>query len=179
MKPYFSTCLVFLAGLLCAGEKQIKSGCPVGEGVNPFEVLDVTGPNKGKTLCYVCQNGARPVTLIFTREVNKELAGLVKAVDAVHKDQKKAGAFVVLLEKDEKAGREKLAKLAAETGASIPLTVNKLGEKSPDGYGLSPDVKNTILIYKERKVVSNFALNAISEKDIKAIADAAKKNIAG
>jgi hypothetical protein len=31
-------------------------------------VLDVTGPNKGKTLCYVCQNGTRPVTLIFARE---------------------------------------------------------------------------------------------------------------
>lgn len=68
MKLFFPTSLVVLAGLLCAGEKPIKSGCPVGGGVQPFEVLDVTGPNKGKTLCYVCQNGTRPVTLIFARE---------------------------------------------------------------------------------------------------------------
>ena len=34
-----------------AGE-VIKSGPAVGEHANPFLVDDVTGPNKGTTLCY-------------------------------------------------------------------------------------------------------------------------------
>ncbi|HEV3165830.1 MAG TPA: hypothetical protein VGZ22_17510 [Isosphaeraceae bacterium] len=30
----------------------VKSGLAVGESVNPFDVDDITGPNKGTTLCY-------------------------------------------------------------------------------------------------------------------------------
>lgn len=29
-----------------------KSGLPVGEFTSAFNVLDVTGPNKGRSLCY-------------------------------------------------------------------------------------------------------------------------------
>ena len=34
------------------GGDAVKSGLKVGEPVNPFLVDDITGPNKGKTLCY-------------------------------------------------------------------------------------------------------------------------------
>jgi hypothetical protein len=30
----------------------VKSGQSVGDAVSPFDVEDITGPNKGKTLCY-------------------------------------------------------------------------------------------------------------------------------
>lgn len=30
----------------------VKSGLKSGEFVAPFDVEDITGPNKGKTLCY-------------------------------------------------------------------------------------------------------------------------------
>ena len=30
----------------------VKSGQAAGEFVSPFDVEDITGPNKGKTLCY-------------------------------------------------------------------------------------------------------------------------------
>ena len=30
----------------------VQSGLKVGEFVSPFDVEDITGPNKGKTLCY-------------------------------------------------------------------------------------------------------------------------------
>lgn len=31
----------------------LKSGYAVGESLVPFDVRDVTGPNKGKQLCYI------------------------------------------------------------------------------------------------------------------------------
>jgi hypothetical protein len=31
---------------------ELKSGLQVGENVGPYEVKDITGPNKGKSLCY-------------------------------------------------------------------------------------------------------------------------------
>lgn len=42
--------MVFM-GTGTAGE-PIESGLKTGEFVAPFDVNDVTGPNKGKTLCY-------------------------------------------------------------------------------------------------------------------------------
>ena len=39
------------AGALHAGD-AVKSGLEPGSSVNPFDVEDITGPNKGKTLCY-------------------------------------------------------------------------------------------------------------------------------
>ena len=36
----------------CYAADVVKSGQKVGEPVSPFDVEDITGPNKGKTLCY-------------------------------------------------------------------------------------------------------------------------------
>jgi hypothetical protein len=40
-----------LVGTARSGQ-DVKSGLSVGEFAPPFDVLDVTGPNKGNTLCY-------------------------------------------------------------------------------------------------------------------------------
>ncbi len=48
--------LLLLAGTLPAAEKEkepLKSGCDKGAGVDAFNVLDVTGPNAGRRLCYI------------------------------------------------------------------------------------------------------------------------------
>jgi hypothetical protein len=42
---------VILMGTSRAGD-AVQSGLKPGENVNPFDVDDVTGPNKGTTLCY-------------------------------------------------------------------------------------------------------------------------------
>ena len=58
--------VVTLSGLLIAAE----SGLKVGDAPPPYNVKDVTGPSAGKSLCYRCQYGQRPVVNIFaTREV--------------------------------------------------------------------------------------------------------------
>jgi hypothetical protein len=40
-----------MVGTSIAGE-AVQSGLKVGESVNPFQVDDITGPNKGTSLCY-------------------------------------------------------------------------------------------------------------------------------
>ena len=47
--------LAALASLasLGAAEKALKSGLQPGDRTSPFQVRDITGPNKGKSLCYV------------------------------------------------------------------------------------------------------------------------------
>jgi hypothetical protein len=42
---------IVMVGTNLAGE-PVQSGLKLGEAVNPFQVDDITGPNKGTTLCY-------------------------------------------------------------------------------------------------------------------------------
>ena len=42
---------IVMVGTGLAGD-AVQSGLQVGDFVSPFDVEDVTGPNKGKTLCY-------------------------------------------------------------------------------------------------------------------------------
>ena len=42
---------IIMVGASLAGE-PVKSGQAVGDPVSPFDVQDITGPNKGRTLCY-------------------------------------------------------------------------------------------------------------------------------
>ena len=42
---------IVMVGTSLAGD-AVQSGLKPGESVNPFNVDDVTGPNKGTTLCY-------------------------------------------------------------------------------------------------------------------------------
>jgi hypothetical protein len=50
-----STSLVVVAIVMmgtCLAGDAVKSGLEVGVSVNQFNVDDITGPNKGTTLCY-------------------------------------------------------------------------------------------------------------------------------
>jgi hypothetical protein len=38
---------------LMAADAALKSGLQPGDKTSPFDVQDITGPNKGKKLCYV------------------------------------------------------------------------------------------------------------------------------
>ncbi len=42
---------IVMVGTGLAGD-AVKSGLGIGESVNAFNVDDITGPNKGRTLCY-------------------------------------------------------------------------------------------------------------------------------
>jgi hypothetical protein len=42
---------IYVVGTSLAGD-AVESGLKPGESVNPFDVQDVTGPNKGTVLCY-------------------------------------------------------------------------------------------------------------------------------
>jgi hypothetical protein len=46
--------LAVLAGSAFAADaKKLESGRKPGEGMSVFDVVDVSGPNKGRQLCYI------------------------------------------------------------------------------------------------------------------------------
>jgi len=151
--------LFALVGMAFAGD--VKSGLDLGESTTPFIVKDITGPNKGKSLCYRCAYGAKPVTCIFTREINDEVASLIQQIDTTvgaNGDKHMAG-FVVLLTNDADAGAKQLAKLAADKGIkNVPLTVYD-GNAGPEKYKISKDAALTVLMWNKGHVEVNNAFD--------------------
>jgi hypothetical protein len=46
-----SVVAIVMVGTSLAGD-PVQSGLKIGESVNAFQVDDITGPNKGTSLCY-------------------------------------------------------------------------------------------------------------------------------
>lgn len=150
--------LFMSASALVAAEP--KSGLEVGERPGAFQVRDVTGPSKGKSLCYRCQYGNKPVVTIFTREINEDVAKLVKELDGVvgeNQDQKMS-AFVVLLTDDPDAAESKLEALAKDNKIkNIPLTIFD-GVAGPPEYKISEDAALNVMMWVKSDVKVNHAM---------------------
>src|SRR5262245_57667898 len=87
--------LAFCASLVIstANAEDVETS-PNDKIKGPFDVKAITGELKGKELSYVCKyNGEqRPaVVLIFSQKADENVAKLVKAVDAVQKNNAKLG----------------------------------------------------------------------------------------
>lgn len=162
MKRFVFGCAALAAALAfsVAVAEELKSGLAVGEAPGAFNVNDVTGPNKGTSLCYRCQYGARPVVAVFARDVNDELAKVIKDVDGlVEKNKSKdMKAFVVVLSEDAEKLAPKLEAMAKKNGIkNVPLTTFD-GAAGPEDYKISQDADVTVLMWNKSEVKSNIAL---------------------
>ncbi|GAB4150857.1 MAG: hypothetical protein Tsb009_25930 [Planctomycetaceae bacterium] len=158
---------------------ELESGLQVGAKAGPFNVKDCTGPSKGRSLCYRCRFGARPVVSIFTRTIDDNLASLVKKIDAKvaeNKDQRMA-AFVVLLTDDPDADEAKLKALAKKHGIkNVPLTLFD-GVAGPPRYKIAKDAEVTVMMWKRISVKANhaFAKGKLDKKGIDAVVKSTAK----
>ena len=164
-------CVLVLAAFSLAA---VKSGLEAGEAPDAFNVKDITGPSKGKSLCYRCQYGAKPVACVFTREITPEVKALVKEIDAqvAANKNKEMSAFVVLLTDDADKAAKDLAKVAEEAKVSnVPLTVFD-GNAGPESYKISKDAGVTVLMWNKSRVKVNhaFAPGKLTEEDVKKVA---------
>jgi hypothetical protein len=150
-------CVVFSNFIVA--EESIKYGLQVGELATPFYVRDCTGPAAGKTLCYFCRYGRRPVVSIFTREMNDEVIELLKQIDSEvgkHRAQRMA-AFVVLLT-DAPFATEKLLKTVAASKQinRVPLTIYRdTSTVLTDVYRISSQAETTVMMWRNSKIRIN------------------------
>src|ERR1043165_7249403 len=125
--------------------QDVKSG-PEKKIAGAFDVKAITGEVAGKTLCYVCKyNGEqRPgVVLIFSQKADENIAKMIKAVDAVQKNNAKLGTVLVGVGGVAAADLEKLQSTHKLT---TPLTV-AVDAEGPKASNLNKDAAVTVLVY--------------------------------
>ena len=143
----------------CAFAASVKSGLKPGASVPAFDVVDVSGPNKGKQLCYRCSYGNAPVVAAFIKgdaaKAAPVLAGVQKLVDS--NKAKGLKSFVVFMGGTELKGG--IEKIAAERKISVPMTILPQGPAAADiaAYKISPEADVTIMLWNQGKVAASFA----------------------
>lgn len=175
----FAVACLLVSGIVVAGD--VTSGLPVGEKVPAFNVRDITGPEQGKTLCYRCKYGARPVVTVFTKVMNEEVASLVKQIDAKvnANEEKKMAAFVVFLTDDADKVEPKIEALAKEQKITkTPLTL--IEGAGPSDYKLSKDAEVTVMMWvkSEVKVNQAFGKGELNKKAVDGLVAETKKILA-
>ncbi len=141
-----------VGGVVSAAE--VQSGLGKGEFVPAFTVTDITGPSKGKDLCYRCQYGNRPVVSIFAREITPEVTQLAKSIDALVEKNKDArmAAFLVLMSDEPTKAAPALEETAAKGQIkNVPLTTFA-SAKGPGGYKIAGNADVTVMMWVDSEV---------------------------
>ena len=179
----FSALALPLAGTVSADDTKaktpLKSGLQVGEIIGTFDVEDVTGPARGREICYACRYGSRPVVNIFVREITDEVATLITKLDKqIEKNQEKQlKAFVVLLSEDPKADEELLIRVTRKHRIrNVPLTLFD-GEIGPPKCRISDKAAVTVMLWHDSEVKANhaFAKGKLDRKSIEAVVKSTAK----
>lgn len=158
MRKFAMIALMVAGSLSLVGANaDVKSGLPEGEKVGAYYVRDITGPSAGKSLCYRCQYGNKPVVNVFTRTIDDRTVDLFKKLDAKLADDAKLKAFVTFLTDDHEAAEAKLKEVAKKHGIKkLPLTTFE-NAAGPENYKIAKEADTTVMMWVNSEVKVNHA----------------------
>lgn len=152
------------------------SGLNVGEMVSAFHPTHVGGPDKGTDTCPPCKYGNRPAVQVWhNHDADENLVAVINHLDgkvAASKKELKAFAIRVAFCDGCAGENTKLAEMVKAPNVGI-AHINASDEAiEAYKYNIDREVKNTIFVYKNRKVVAKF-VNFTADKASFAKLDAA------
>ena len=154
-----------------------------GSEVPSFYVRAVTGPLAGKSVCYVCRNGDRPVVLVLLRDLGPDAALLLKELDRTVNRHRADGlrCFAVLLTDTPQRDAARLQTLAFDEKIDLPLTL--VGEATTQGSPLafSRESAVSVVTYQDRRIVERFSFKGglCDERARQSIVAASEKLVGG
>lgn len=114
--------------------------------------------------------------MLFTRDLGERLTGLVKKIDDYAKAHEGLKAWMVVVA-DQQENEAKVKELAQQKELKLPIVFFAEGPTSDTAtklLKLNPEVKYTIVAYKDKKVTANFALNEITDETAPKVTEAAE-----
>jgi hypothetical protein len=154
-----------------------------GRDVPSFYVRAVTGPLAGKSVCYICRNGDRPVVMVLLRELGPDTVLLLKELDRTVNRHRAEGlrCFAVLLSDAAPRDSARLQTLAFDEKIDLPLTL--VGESATQGSSLDfpRDAAVSVVTYQDRRIIERFSFKAGScdERARRSIIAASEKLASG
>lgn len=160
-----------------AQDESFPSGPKAGEALGEFKVVHFSGPDAGKE-AQLYKKSQGPALVVFVHKITRPALQFMKPVDKYASelaDDKLQSHFVWLT--DDKEETEKFlnrAKNSLNLQSTLSICLDG-GKDGPASYGLNDKVTLTVLLSKDGKVVSNFALVDPSGADAGKVLDAMAK----
>jgi len=178
----FTMTMVWVLTTLATASAEVTSGPQVGDRVGAFTVTKVAGnPDDGfpagRSGCYRCKTGSKPVVMVFARTGDEKLAKLLKKIEEEveeHQDEKLM-SFVNMIGADADSLKKASEEFAAKHGITrIAFVVPEDAQDGPPDFKIAPDADLTVVCYKDGKVVANhaFAKGGLSDDKIDAVVKA-------
>ena len=167
MRKAFLMAVALVLGVAVTASAEVTSGPQAGDSVGAFTVTKVAGNaddgvEAGKSLCYRCKMGARPVVMVFARTADPKLAKLLKKIEEEVEEHQseKLTSFVNMIGGD----ADSLKKAAAEFVKTndlkrIAFVVPDDAKNGPEDFKISSDADLTVVCYKGGKVKTNHAFS--------------------
>lgn len=145
---------------------KIKSGLHIGEDQPSFAPTHAFGLDEGTTTCPVCKYGRYHGILYFVgrKSINEDIEKWCRFLEKQGAQRKKELKVYLIVESnnanDHQKTQNQLKKLGIEMGiVNTALTfVPSYSDRISDAYlnKINPDVENTFIIYKHRKIVDKY-----------------------
>jgi len=150
-----------------AGLPKLKSGLALGANCPAFDPLHLSGADSGKIVCPMCKYGYGQGIMIWFNHANlDQMSEFAKALETEMKlrGEKDLRVFLIYMnpfydqgndEGEEILGR-KIRKWCDEQGlkhVAMLRVPSPFDPKSCGIYKINPEAKNTVFVYKKRKVV--------------------------
>lgn len=183
--------LLLAAALLPASAETPKTA-PLASGIDrggmlpAYHPVHVAGPDRDTKTCPVCKYGARPAVQVWVNTDDlKNVAGIVASLEtavAAHKDRE-LKAFVTFFNHRGQSTEEfeqSLRQMAEKHGVkNVAIAYLPGGPKDPavKGHKINTDeaVRNTVFVYRDRKVAARFVNLTADEKGLEQLQAAIKQ----
>jgi protocatechuate 3,4-dioxygenase, beta subunit len=172
-----------------AGLPKLKSGLAVGTNCPAFDPIHLSGADSGKRVCPMCKYGNGQGIMVWFNHANvDQLKDFAITLDSemINRGEKNLRVFLVYMNpfhsQNSATGQEilgrKLRKWCDEQGLKH---VALLWVPSPEDpktcglYNINPEAKNTVFIYKKRKVIDKWVNIEYNDEMLKRILQEFKK----
>jgi hypothetical protein len=157
-----SLCVLCVSVLRSPGDQPCRSGLQPGARPGPYAAVVSTGPERGRSHCYICETADRPAVIIFARSLNEPLGKLAGEIDRALARHKAAGlrGWVTFLHADQPSFDPKVVDWGQRHALrNLPLAIFE-DAGGPPSYRLAADADVTVLLSVRQRVVANFAFRA-------------------
>jgi hypothetical protein len=141
---------------------SLVSGLQPGQRTGPYASVISTGPERGKSHCYICATGEKPAVIVFARSLSKDLGPLAMRIEKALADHKAADlrGWITFLKTNQLEFDPQVVRWGQEHALGhLPLGIFE-DEGGPPAYRLNRDADVTVLVCNKQKVVANFAFRA-------------------
>lgn len=169
-----------------AAAGKIMSGLSIGANCPAFDPLHLSGADKGSTACPMCKYGYGKGVMVWINHANlDQMSGFLQTMEKEinTRGEKNMRVFVIYMNpfykendaEETKIVQRKIAQWCADQSLNKVALVwvpSPVDEETSALFKINPEAKNTVMVYKKRKVASKWVNMEYDESASRAILSA-------